>query len=155
IATSRKSVAGIWERTGMLDRAQLWLGRICVTCGMAVGLTRTAVAQAQTLRIVTYNIDADINGVTTPHLGLNQVLEGIGEENVRGTERPLDVLALQETTSNDTTVDPIITDLNAFYNGTAVYAQSPVQAFQAGSNAFGNGPNALVYNTKTLELVDS
>jgi hypothetical protein len=108
-----------------------------------------------TLRVVTYNIEADINGVTTPRPGLYEVLEGIGEEKVQGNYQPLDILLLQETTSNTTTVDPIVSNLNSYYGGLAVYARSPYQATQSGSNSFGNGPNALVYNTTTLNLVAS
>jgi hypothetical protein len=107
------------------------------------------------IRIVTYNIEDDINGATTPLPGLYQVLEGIGEEQVQGNDQPLDILALQETTSNTTTVAPIVSALNAFYNGAAVYAQSSYQATQSGSNADGNGPNAVIYNTTTLSLLAS
>ncbi|HEY2760916.1 MAG TPA: endonuclease/exonuclease/phosphatase family protein [Pirellulales bacterium] len=118
--------------------------------------TFTNLAGAQsTLRVVTYNIGADINGITTPQFGTSDVLEAIGAENHLGIQRPLDILALQETTSNDLTVAPLITDLNSFYSGSAIYAASPVQGLQNGSNAFGNGPNAMVYNTKTLQLIDS
>ncbi len=93
--------------------------------------------------------------MTTPRAGLYEVLEGIGEENIGGDVQPLDILALQETTSNSTTVAPIVSNLNSFYNGTAVYAQSPVQGGQHGSANVGNGPNALVYNTTTLQLLAS
>ena len=37
---------------------------------LALGLAWTAPAQILTLRIVTYNIEADINGYTTPRPGL-------------------------------------------------------------------------------------
>jgi hypothetical protein len=129
----------------------------------AAGTTYTSVATFSTpaassssnLRIVTYNIEADINGVTTPRPGLYEVLEGIGEEKVQGNYRPPDILVLQETTSNTTTVDPIVTNLNSYYNGLAVYARSPYQATQSGSNGSGNGPNALVYNTTALNLLAS
>ncbi len=50
---------------------------------------------------------------------------------------------------------PIVTNLNSYYNGLAVYAQSPYQATQSGSNSDGNGPSALVYNTTTLNLLAS
>jgi endonuclease/exonuclease/phosphatase family metal-dependent hydrolase len=118
-------------------------------------LERRDLLDAGTLRIVTYNIEADINGVTTPRPGLYEVLEGIGEEQVQGTVLPLDILALQETTSNSTTVAPIVSALNSYYSGMAVFDQSPYQATQNGSNSFGNGPNALVYNTSTLTLLAS
>jgi endonuclease/exonuclease/phosphatase family metal-dependent hydrolase len=107
------------------------------------------------IRIVTYNIEDDINGATTPLPGLYPVLEGIGEEEVQGSYQPLDILALQETTSNVTTVAPIVSTLNTFYSGIADYAQSTYQATQSGGNTDGNGPNALIYNTTTLNLLAS
>jgi endonuclease/exonuclease/phosphatase family metal-dependent hydrolase len=110
---------------------------------------------AGTIRVVSYNMEADINGVTTPRSGFYQVLEGIGEERLQGDVQPLDILVLQETTSNSTTVAPIVSNLNSYYNGSAVYAQSSYQATQSGSNDDGNGPNALVYNTTTLNLLAS
>ena len=107
------------------------------------------------VRIVAYNMAADINGVTTPLPGFYQNLEGIGEEKVAGNVRPIDILGLEETTSNATTVAPIVTNLNSYYNGAAVYAQSPYQATQDGGATDGNGPNAMVYNTSTLKLLAS
>jgi endonuclease/exonuclease/phosphatase family metal-dependent hydrolase len=107
-----------------------------------------------TLRIVAYNIEDDIDGNTTPLPGLYQVLEGIGEEKVQGNVRPIDILGLEETTSN-ADVEPIVTNLNSYYNGAAVYAESPYQGTQDGGNTDGNGPNALVYNTSTLNLLAS
>jgi hypothetical protein len=109
---------------------------------------------SSTLRIVAYNIEDDINGNTTPLPGLYQVLEGIGEEKVQGNVRPIDILGLEETTNN-ADVQPIVTNLNSYYNGAAVYAESSYQATQDGSNTDGNGPNALVYNTSTLNLLAS
>ncbi len=106
------------------------------------------------IRVVTYNIEDDIDGNTTPLPGLYQVLEGIGEEEVQGNARPIDILGLEETTSN-ADVQPIVTNLNSYYNGAAVYAESSYQATQDGSNTDGNGPNALVYNTSTLNLLAS
>jgi endonuclease/exonuclease/phosphatase family metal-dependent hydrolase len=110
---------------------------------------------SSTLRIASYNMEADINGDTTPLPGFYQVLEGIGEETVQGNVRPIDILGLEETTSNATTVAPIVSALNTYYNGADVYAQSPYQATQDGGNTDGNGPNALVYNTTTLKLLAS
>jgi hypothetical protein len=118
------------------------------------------------LRVVTYNIEDDINGATTPLPGLiappanpnnvqaGGVFEGIGEE-ILGSDpaQPLDVLALQETTSNPITVTPIVNGLNSFYNAPGMYALSRYQATQSGDPTGGNGPNALVYNTKTLQLL--
>ena len=68
----------------------------------------------------------------------------------------MDIFGLEETTSNSTTVAPIVSNLNSYYSGAAVYAQSPYQATEAGGDlADGNGPNALVYNTSTLKLLAS
>ena len=134
------------------------------------GVTATTSGQTRTIRVVTYNIEDDINGNTTPLPGLiapssggsvtnGGVLEGIGEQTIGGDPaQPIDILALQETTSNATTVQPIVDGLNAFYssrNIPAAYAMSPYQATQAGGNSNGNGPNAMVYNTNTLQLVAS
>jgi endonuclease/exonuclease/phosphatase family metal-dependent hydrolase len=127
----------------------------------------TAVATAQTtqnVRIASYNIEDDINGATVPLPGLPQVLEGIGEENVLGNVQPLDILALQETTSNASLNSPtgqasgkgLIDTLNAFYGASASYAVSSYQATESGGDtADGNGPNTVIYNTKTLNLLAS
>jgi endonuclease/exonuclease/phosphatase family metal-dependent hydrolase len=135
----------------------------------ASGIMPLTSGQTRTIRVVTYNIEADISGYTTARPGLiapssggtltGGALEGIGEEIVNGDPaQPLDILALNETTSNSTTVQPIVNALNAFYSShsnPAGYAQSTYQATQNGSNDSGNGPNAVVYNTNTLQLVAS
>lgn len=133
-------------------------------------------AQTRTLRIVTYNIAADVTNSIYPTQSLvgpplpglvappgnpgnysaGGVLEGIGEELVNGNAQPIDVLALEETTSNSKTVVPIVNALNAFYGVPGMYANSPYQATESGNNpSTGNGPNALVYNTLTLQLLAS
>ena len=137
---------------------------------VACGIAAVASAQTRTLRIVTYNIQDDTSGFTTPRPGLiapssggsvtnGGVLEGIGEEVLAGNYQPIDVLALQETTSNTTTVQPIVDGLNAFYsfrNMAARYAMSTYQATESGGFAgSGNGPNAIVYNTNTVQLLAS
>jgi PKD repeat protein len=127
----------------------------------------SASAQNINLRIVTYNINADTSPYTTARPGLvvpsgggtvqqGGVLEGIGEEMVNGRAQPIDVLALEETTSNTTTVAPIVDALNSYYNAPGMYAYSPYQATESNNNpSTGNGPNALVYNTTTVQLVAS
>ncbi len=143
-----------------------------------------AFAQTRTLRVVTYNIEADI-GVTNkqatftnsvaasaegpPLPGLiapptsptnvqaGGVLEGIGEEMVgNDPAQVMDILALEETTSNPQTVAPIVNGLNAFYNSPGMFTNSTYQATeQFGDPTVGNGPNALVYNTRTVKLLSS
>jgi hypothetical protein len=87
------------------------------------------------------------------------VLEGIGEE-ILGNDpaQPLDILALEETTTNPITVVPIVSGLNSFYGVAGMYSNSTYQATQFGgsaNNGSGNGPNAMVYNAKTLQLLAS
>jgi hypothetical protein len=140
-------------------------------------------AQTRTLRIVTYNIEADIsvnnvqptftNNVSSSAAGpplpgliapptsstnyaAGGVLEGIGEEVLNGNAQPVDILALEETTSNPITVAPIVNGLNTFYGVVGMYSNSAYQATESGGNpGSGNGPNALVYNTKTVQLLAS
>ena len=118
-------------------------------------LAASARAQTVTLRIVNYNIAADVNGYTAARPGLDTVLEAIGEQNVNGVIQPADVIALEETTSNAATVEPLATTLNAYY-GTPLYAASPYQGMEVGNSpGTGNGPNSVLYNTQTLVLLDS
>ncbi len=159
----------------------------CMALLVACGITAVASAQTtRTVRVVEYNIQADTT-YTTPTCGLivpftgtggsfttscsgtttnGGVLEGIGEEIIAGDPaQPIDILALNETTSNTTTVQPIVNALNAFYlyynpicytNQPAGYAMSTNQATESGGDTgSGNGPNALVYNTNTLQLLAS
>ena len=132
-------------------------------------LVATASAQTRTLRIVTYNLGADISGITGPQPGLiappgdtnsflaGGVLEGIGEEIVgNDPAQPLDILALQETTSNPLTVAPIVGALNAFYGVPGMYSNSAYQATESGGvTNNGNGPNAIVFNTRMVQLLAS
>ena len=134
--------------------------------GLAFLLAWSASAQTRTLRIVTYNIDCD-TGTTAPQTGLiapsggsvtsGGVLEGIGEENLGlDPAQPIDILALEETTSIATTVTPIVTGLNTYYNAPGMYTNSTYQATESNNDpTVGNGPNALVYNTTTVQLLAS
>lgn len=131
-----------------------------------------APAQTRTLRIATYNIEDDIDGATVPLPGLiappnntndvqaGGVVEGVGEEILGdGRAQPLDILALEETTSNPLTVVPIVNGLNSFYaynHAAAIYTNSTYQATESGGDvADGNGPNAIIYNAATLQLLAS
>jgi endonuclease/exonuclease/phosphatase family metal-dependent hydrolase len=135
--------------------------------GMAFFALCRASGQTRMLRIVTYNIEADTGGFSTPRPGLvvpynggsvlsGGVLEGVGEEIV-GSDyaQPIDILALQETTSNNTTVAPIVSALNSYYNSPGMYAMSTYQATSSGGISSGGGPNALIYNTRTVQLLAS
>jgi len=112
-------------------------------------------ASAGVLRIVDWNIEDDIDGATTPLPGFNTVLQGMGNEIIAGDAQPIDILTLEETTSNTTTVQPILNMLNGDYAG-ANYQMSPYQATESGNDPTeGNGPNALVYNANTVQLLAS
>jgi len=89
------------------------------------------------------------------------VLEGIGEEVLSdGVAQPLDIVCLEET-SGGSTVNPIVTALNTYYSqynpsATNLYAATPYQATESGGTTNdGNGPNSMVYNTKTVQLLAS
>ena len=87
------------------------------------------------LRVAAYNIAADIysQGITTaPQPAMETILEGIGNEHVNGVAHPLDILALEETSGNSTTVAPIVTQLNNHY-GAGTYASSPYQPTYTGA----------------------
>jgi hypothetical protein len=157
---------------------------VCAVLFVASGIAPVASAQAttnRTIRVVCYNLMDDIDGFTTPLAGLiapfgggsftesssgtvtnGGVLEGIGEE-ILGADpaQPIDILALEETTSNTSTVQPIVNALNTFYSlsnpgPSNMYAMSAYQATeQGGIITNGNGPNAMVYNTTTVQLVAS
>jgi len=141
---------------------------ICLAITILTLPAQLAQAQTRTVRVVTYNIEADISGATAPLPGLiappgnpsnyqaGGVLEGIGEELLNGNAQPLDILALQETTSNPQTIAPIVTALNTFYGVAGMYTNSSYQATESnGDTANGNGPNALVFNTRTVQLLAS
>ncbi len=150
-------------KAGGTFKARCWAAILAV-CGLATSLS----GQTRTLRIVTYNIEADVNtnapmpGLIAPvndptNIRAGGVLEGIGEEMVGNDgAQPLDILALEETTSNPLTVTPIVNGLNAFYGVPGMYGNSTFQAGESGNNPnIGNGPNALVYNTTTVQLLAS
>jgi PKD repeat protein/endonuclease/exonuclease/phosphatase family metal-dependent hydrolase len=150
---SIKSITHCFARIGAV---------LCVVCGFAT----LASAQTLTLRVACYNIDADTSG-TAPNPGLinpsgggpttsGGVLEGIGEELLSdGVAQPIDILALEETSGTNATVAPIVAGLNAYYGqynplDSSMYAMAPQGYLTTGT---GNGPNAMVYNTKTVQLV--
>jgi hypothetical protein len=145
-----------------LSRRITWSLAIFMTIGMAL----PAFTQTRTLRVVAYNIEADVNtwpgplpGLIAPPNNTNNVqaggvLEGIGEETVGPDPgQPIDVLALEETTSNPSTVAPIVNGLNIFYGVAGMYSNSSYQAKTSGGT--GGGPNAMVFNTLTLQLLAS
>src|SRR6478672_2295117 len=97
-------------------RTRRMQSRFLLASALAVGAFALCAATAPAqIRVATYNIAADVNGVTTANPGFDTVVEGIGSETVNGFARPFDILGLQEVTSNSATVAPIVTTLNNFY----------------------------------------
>ena len=110
-----------------------------------------SMASAQTLRIATYNVEAD-TGSPDSGTGLSTVLEAIGAEHLDGNAQPVDVLALQELYSTpSTTLSYIVNQLNGYYNTPGMYAYDTVVDPTTGGT--GGGPSGLIYNTHTVQDV--
>jgi endonuclease/exonuclease/phosphatase family metal-dependent hydrolase len=132
--------------------------RLCVLAALPLLSASLAGAATQTLRVVSYNTQGDVSSPSPTGVlpYVETVLEGIGQQKYVGDgilQIP-DIIALQETTSNTTSCAPIVSALNSYY-GSTTYAYSTYQATQNGSATSGNGPNALIYNQSTLNLIAS
>ncbi|HEY4308584.1 MAG TPA: dockerin type I domain-containing protein [Pirellulales bacterium] len=113
--------------------------------------------RAQTLRVVTYNIDADTGGATgqsggpTSGPGMATVLQAIGAASLAGNSQPIDVLALEELYGNPTTtLQYVVGQLNAIY-GAGTYAYDTTTDPTNGNFLTGNGPSGFIYNTHTVQ----
>ena len=113
------------------------------------------------LRVVTYNLDADVDrnddgsitaadGVPSPVLG--NVLSAIGNYQLAGRSQPIDVLALQELYfTPSVTLQNVVDQLNSVY-GAGTYKFDTRVGGTTG-NLAGNGSSGLVYNSKTVKVV--
>jgi hypothetical protein len=122
---------------------------------------------AQTLRIVSWNVNADttdpVNFNNASATQVQTVLAGIGAEHLAGHAQPIDVLALEELhgSSNSvlsTTLATLVTDLDAAYPGSNYKADTTIDPTD-GPTGTGNGPSGLIYNANTVvdvgaEVVD-
>lgn len=97
----------------------------------------TATAQ---LRVVTWNTAGG------PRSGLGDILEAIGNEEVNGIAKPIDVLSLQEQSSSVTTTQAIVDLLNDIY-GAGTYDRATLDG-----GTSGGGRPGLIYNTTTVSL---
>lgn len=141
-------------------RLRRLLIQLCVASAL-VGLSALPAEAAQTLRVVSYNIDADTGGAdgavggVYSGPGLTTVLNAIGNAHLGAANnaQPIDVLALQELnyTRTATTLGFIVSELNGIY-GAGTYAYDTTFDPTTG-DATGNGPNGLVYNTKTIKVL--
>ena len=97
------------------------------------------------IRVVTYNMEAS-DGLSS-YAG--EILQAIGNENVNGIVRPIDILALQEMADGGFTIESqIVTALNNIY-GAGTYAYSTLNATGDGYEKVG-----MVYNTKSVQIID-
>ncbi len=92
------------------------------------------------LRIVTWNTAGG------PREGLRDILEAIGNEEINGIAKPIDVLSLQGQTSVATTTQDIV-DILSSINGDETYARGLVN-----DETSGGGRPGLIYNTTTVSL---
>ncbi|MGH7244033.1 MAG: hypothetical protein ACREJD_11490 [Phycisphaerales bacterium] len=110
------------------------------------------------IRVVTYNTECSGLGIVAPNAGFDTVMQGIGNYHLAGNAQPIDVLSLQEldgtlfTLQNSATLPYIVDQLNAIY-GANTYAADTLKDPTTGGT--GGGPNGLVYNTTTMQLVQA
>jgi hypothetical protein len=101
----------------------------------------TSDAQGQ-LRIVSYNTTGPINS------NLEIILRAIGEEEVNGIARPIDVLLLQEQNSASSNTQSFVNYLNSVY-GAGTYARGVVNGGPPTSSI----RQTIVYNTHSVDLL--
>lgn len=136
---------------------------------------RCSAQTTETLRIAAYNIEADVgteDGVNTTNVSsstskgaaLDDVLEGIGNSTLGSDPAHLlDIVGLEENTitgSTDTTNTgmAIADGLNTYYGSkgeTVDYVEGGVGSESGGDQTDGNGPNTIIYNADTVQLIAS
>jgi hypothetical protein len=108
-------------------------------------------AWGRTLRIVSYNVDCadqgSDNNITGPTHSLPTVVQAIGLHHIGTNAQPIDVMGLEELTS--TTLSDFVTQLNNIY-GTGTYTFDPTTDPNTGG-----GPDGLIYNTHTVQVVSA
>jgi hypothetical protein len=108
-------------------------------------------AEAKTLRIVSYNIDCadqgSDNNITNSGHSLSTVIQGIGLHHIGTNAQPADVIGLEELLS--TTMSNLVVQLNNIY-GAGTYTFDPT----ADPNT-GGGPDGIVYNTHTVQVISA
>jgi hypothetical protein len=128
-------------------RHQLLIGVVLIS------LATTGSVSAQTLRIVSYNVDADTSGTAGEDAGpgVSTVLQAIGAESLNGHSQPIDVLALEELYGSPTiTLSYFVNQLDALYPGSN-YVYDATTDPTTGNFTTGNGPSALIYNANTVQ----
>mgnify|MGYP001161991400 CR=1 FL=1 len=128
-----------------------------LTLLLVVSASAAAAADAA-IRVVTYNVQSSGLGIVPPNPGFDTVMQAIGNHQLAGNAQPIDVLSLQEldgtqfTLGNSATLPHIVNQLNAIY-GPGTYAADTLKNPTTGGT--GGGPNGLVYNTTTIQLIQA
>src|ERR1035437_4042498 len=108
-------------------------------------------AWGKTLRIVSYNIDcadqSSDNNITGSTHSLPKVIQAIGLHHLGTNAQPVDVLGLEELRS--TTLSNLVAQLTNIY-GAGAYAFDPTTDPNTGG-----GPDGLIYNPHTVQVVSA
>jgi hypothetical protein len=109
-------------------------------------------AWGKTLRIVSYNIDCEDRSsdgnITNSTHSLPTVVQAIGLHHLGTNAQPMDVMSCEEL--NSTTLSNFVVQLNStnFGAGTYTYDKTTDQNT-------GGGPDGLIYNTNTVQVVSA
>jgi hypothetical protein len=105
----------------------------------------------KTIRIASYNIDCadqgSDNNITGAAHSAPTVIQAMGLHHIGTNAQPVDVLSLEELTS--TTLANLVAQLNVIY-GPGTYAFDPTTDPNTGG-----GPDGLIYNTNTIQVVSA
>ena len=108
-------------------------------------------AQATTLRIVSYNIDSadqgSDNNITGSAHSLPTVIQAIGLHHIGTNAQQVDIINCEELQS--TSLANFVTQLNAIY-GAGTYANDTTTDTNTGG-----GPDGIIYNTHTVQVVSA
>jgi endonuclease/exonuclease/phosphatase family metal-dependent hydrolase len=146
IERTRRLTAVCPNRNG-LDRKTRCFGWMAAIATSA--LLWAASAPADTLRVVSYNIDdadqlSDDN-ITASFAGLPSVLQAIGQHHIGTNAQAIDVLGVEEL--NPTTLSNLV---NAMNQGADTYAYDPLVGPTTGA-----GTDGLIYNKHTIQVVSA
>ena len=124
-----------------------WLAG-AVAVGLMVGVE---VVSAKILRIVSYNIDCadqtSDNNITGPTHSLATVIQAIGLHHLGTNAQPVDILGLEELRS--TTLSNFVAQLTNIYGaGSYTYDRTT-------DPNTGGGPDGLIYNPHTVQVVSA
>lgn len=130
----------------------------CWAVALCAGVLFAVEADAA-IRVVTYNTSVSGAAIIPPKTGFDTLMKAIGDHHLAGNAQPIDVLGLQELDGtqnvfgiNSATLPHIVNQLNAIY-GAGTYAADNVKDPTTGGT--GGGPNGLVYNTHTIQVLES